>query len=141
MRIELGYPGADAERALLQGTSRRTLLDQLEPCIGADELAQLCAGVNRVHASAALIDYLQALIRHTRNSPDFATGLSPRAGLALLQSARAWALMDGRGEVLPEDVQAVIPGVVGHRLHSSTRHGRVDGTEVASHLIDSVAIP
>jgi MoxR-like ATPase len=141
MRIELGYPGADAERALLQGTSRRTLLNQLAPCIGADELAQLCAGVNRVHASAALIDYLQALIRHTRNSTDFAAGLSPRAGLALLQSARAWALMDGRGEVLPEDVQAVVPGVVGHRLHSSARHGRIDGAEVASHLIDSVAIP
>jgi MoxR-like ATPase len=141
MRIHLGYPGADAERALLQGTSRRTLLSQLEPCIGPEELANLCAGVNRVHASPALIDYVQALIRHTRNAPEFAVGLSPRAGLALLQAARAWALMDGRGEVLPEDVQAIVPGVVGHRLHTSTPHGRSNGAEVAERLIAAVAIP
>jgi MoxR-like ATPase len=141
MRIQLGYPGADAERALLQGTSRRTLLNQLEPCIGPDELANLCAGVNRVHASAALIDYLQALIRYTRTAPEFAAGLSPRAGLALLQAARAWALMDARAEVVPEDVQAVIPGVVGHRLHSSDLHGRINGVDVASRLIEAVAIP
>lgn len=141
MRIQLGYPGADAERALLQGTSRRTLLSQLEPCIGPEELANLCAGVTRVHASAALIDYLQALIRYTRTAPELAAGLSPRAGLALLQAARAWALMDARSEVLPEDVQAVIPGVVGHRLHSSDPHGRINDVDVASRLIEAVAIP
>ena len=141
MRIELGYPGPDAERALLQGTSRRVLLNQLEPCIGPDELAHLCAGVAKVHASPALIDYLQALIRYTRSAPEFASGLSPRAGLALLQAARAWALMDGRAEVLPEDVQAVLPGVVGHRLHFSGAHGRIDGADVAARLIEAVAIP
>jgi MoxR-like ATPase len=141
MRIQLGYPGADAERALLQGTSRRALLNQLAPCIVPEELMHLCSGVNRVHASSALIDYLQALIRHTRSAPEFSAGLSPRAGLALLQAARAWALMDGRGEVLPEDVQAVIPGVVGHRLHSSGAHGRINGADVSARLIEAVAIP
>ena len=70
-----------------------------------------------------------------------AAGLSPRAGLALLQAARAWALMDGRGEVLPEDVQAVVPGVVGHRLHTSDLHGRINGADVAARLIDAVPIP
>jgi len=141
MRIQLGYPGADAERTLLEGTSRRDLLNRLEPCMSADELADLRGGVTRVHSSSALIDYLQALIRHTRTSTDFASGLSPRAGLALLQAARAWALMDGRKEVLPEDVQAVIPGVVGHRLHASGQHGRVNGVDVASRLVSAVAIP
>ena len=141
MRIELGYPGADAERALLQGSSRRDLLNRLAPCMTPDELVDLRRGVEQVHASAALIDYLQALIRHTRTAPDFAAGLSPRAGLALLHAARAWALMDGRKEVLPEDVQCVIPGVVGHRLHASGQHGRVNGVDVASRLISAVAIP
>jgi len=141
MRIQLGYPGADAERALLQGVSRRDMLSTLTPCVDMDELAEMRAGIARVHVAPALIDYLQALIRHTRTTPEFVSGLSPRAGLALLHAARAWALMDGRAEVLPEDVQAVIPGVVGHRLHASGQHGRVNGVDVAARLIDAVAIP
>lgn len=141
MRIHLGYPGADAERALLQGTSRRDMLNELKACMSPEELAELRLGVGRVHASPALIDYLQALIRHTRTSSEFLSGLSPRAGLALLHAARAWALMDGRGEVLPEDLQAVIPGVVGHRLHASGQHGKVNGADVAASLICAVAIP
>jgi MoxR-like ATPase len=141
MRIELGYPGAEAERALLEGTSRRALLAALQPCIDPAELADLRAGVQRVYASSALIDYLQVLIRHTRNAPEYTSGLSPRAGLALLQAARAWALMDGRTEVLPEDVQAVIPGIVGHRLHTVGARGRTEGTQIAAQLIDAVPIP
>jgi len=141
MRIHLGYPGADAERALLQGTSRRDMLNELKACMSPEELAELRLGVGRVHASPALIDYLQALIRHTRTSSEFLSGLSPRAGLALLHAARAWALMDGRGEVLPEDLQAVIPGVVGHRLHASGQHGKVNGADVAASLICAVPIP
>jgi len=141
MRIQLGYPGVEAERALLQGTSRRDMLNGLKPCMRPEELVELQQGVTRVHAAPALIDYLQALIRHTRNSTDFAGGLSPRAGLSLLQAARAWALMDGRSEVIPEDVQAVIPGVVGHRLHASGQHGRINGVDIAARLISSVAIP
>ncbi len=141
MRIHLGYPGAEAERALLQGTSRRDMLNELKACMSPEELAELRLGVGRVHASPALIDYLQALIRHTRTSSEFLSGLSPRAGLALLHAARAWALMDGRGEVLPEDLQAVIPGVVGHRLHASGQHGKVNGADVAASLICAVAIP
>ena len=141
MRIELGYPGPEAERALLQGVSRRDMLTRLAPCMDQPELASIRDGVSRVHAAPALIDYLQALIRHTRTSADFANGLSPRAGLALLHAARAWALMDGRAEVLPEDVQAVLPPVVGHRLHATPQHGRVNGVDVAGRLIDAVAIP
>jgi len=141
MRIQLGYPGAEAERALLQGVSRRDMLTKLAPCLNAEELSAMRSGIARVHASPALIDYIQALIRHTRLTTEFVSGLSPRAGLALLHAARAWALMDGRAEVLPEDVQAVTPGVVGHRLHVNAQHGRVNGVDVAARLIDAVAIP
>ncbi|HEV8095604.1 MAG TPA: AAA family ATPase, partial [Burkholderiales bacterium] len=111
MRIELGYPGRDAERALLAGVDRRALLATLEPSLSAAELVELQQNVQEVHVAPALLDYVQALVEHTRRNPDFAAGLSPRAALALVHSARAWALIEGRDKVIPEDVQAVLPGV------------------------------
>ena len=141
MRIELGYPDASAERALLQGTDRREMLPQLRARMQPEELAKLQQTVRQVHASAALFDYLQALVAFTRQSPDYVSGLSPRAALALLNAARAWALMDGRKQVLPEDVQAIVPGVVGHRLYVAHDHTRISGAEVAETLIESVPIP
>jgi MoxR-like ATPase len=139
MRIELGYPDRDAERALLTGTDRRDLLATLEPCMSPAELMELQAGVQRVHVSPALLDYVQAIVEHTRRSPDYIAGLSPRAALALVHSARAWALLEGRDKVIPEDVQAILPGVAVHRLrpaHDVTR--RVD---VGAQLLAAVPIP
>src|SRR5688572_805701 len=141
MRIELGYPDAAAERALLQGSDRRDLLPQLAPGMALADLSRLQQSVRAVHASAALLDYLQALVEHTRKSPDYVNGLSPRATLALLNAARAWALMDGRTQVLPEDVQAIVPGVVGHRLYIARDHTRINGADVAEQLIEAVPIP
>ena len=141
MRIQLGYPGADAERALLQGEDRRDLLEQLGPALQSDDLAALQQEAQHVHAAPALLDYVQALVNYTRTSADYANGLSPRAALALLHAARAWALMESRAHVVPEDVQAVLPGVVGHRLTSSADVGRANSADVAQHLIRQVAIP
>src|SRR5512147_2228985 len=139
MRIELGYPAHDAERALLAGTDRRDLLATLEPCMSPAELVALQAQVRSVHAAPALLDYVQALVEHTRRSPDFATGLSPRAALALLHSARAWALIEGRDKVIPEDVQAVLPGVAAHRLRpAQNATGRID---LEAMLLSAVPIP
>jgi MoxR-like ATPase len=95
--------------------------------------------VRMVHASDALMDYLQALIARTRQSPHYVHGLSPRAGLALLHAARAWALMHGRNQVLPEDVQTVLPSVVGHRLLPAGEHAH--NKDLAESLINAVAIP
>ncbi len=141
MRIELGYPDNEAERALLQGQDRRDLLETLEPCMGIKELVELQQRAQAVHTSVALLDYVQALVNHTRRSADYVNGLSPRAALAMLHAARAWALMDGRGHVVPEDVQAVLPGVVGHRLAAASEVSRANGSDVAGHLISKVAIP
>jgi MoxR-like ATPase len=116
MRIELGYPDAAAERELLAGRDRRDLLADLQPTLTPAQLLTLQREVEEVHASPALLDYVQALIALSRQSDRFVAGLSPRAGLALLRAARAWARLEGREHVLPEDVQAVLPGVVGHRL-------------------------
>ena len=141
MRIELGYPDRDAERALLQGVERRDLIGALDSSLAPGELMELQGNVRAVHASPALLDYIQALVDHTRRSPEYMTGLSPRAALALLHASRAWALLEGRDKVLPEDVQAVLPGVAGHRLrpvHDGVRRTSVDK---AKGLIELVPIP
>ena len=119
MRINLGYPTITAERALLEGRDRRELVATLEPVLSGEAVAALQGRVWSIHASAALLDYIQSLLAFSRRAPSLATGLSPRAGLALLQAARAWALLEGRDFALPEDVQAVLPHVVGHRLQSA----------------------
>jgi MoxR-like ATPase len=139
MRIELGYPGRDAERALLSGVDRRALLATLEPSLSAAELVELQQNVQEVHVAPALLDYVQALVEHTRRNPDFAAGLSPRAALALVHSARAWALIEGRDKVIPEDVQAVLPGVATHRLRPA--HGAARRVDIGAMLLAAVPIP
>jgi len=141
MRIELGYPDAEAERALLNGTDRRDLLSTLAPRLKPEDLPRLQREVQQVHASSALLDYLQALVNHTRHTPDFTHGLSPRAALAMLQGARAWAFMDGRDHVTPEDLQAVLPAIVGHRLSPAGGPGTASRNELVKRLLQQVAIP
>ena len=116
MRISLGYPDPASERALLSGEDRRTMLARQAPVLAAGERDTLLAASSRIHVGPRLLDYVQALLARSRESADFSSGLSPRAGLALLAAARAWALLAGRDHVLPEDVQAVLPAVAGHRL-------------------------
>ena len=141
IRIQLGYPDRDAERGLLSGTERREIISTLQPCMESVELQIIQEKVREVHVSSALLDYIQAIISYTRLSPDYIHGMSPRAGLALLSSARAWALMDKRNQVLPEDVQAVLTGVVGHRLHSTDNHTHSSSVGFAENIIQKVAIP
>jgi len=137
MRIGLGYPDAAAERELLAGADRRLMLKDVSARIDTQTLLAWQAHVERVHVAPALLDYVQALLTATRSSPRWELGLSPRAGLALLRASRAWAMIDGRAQVVPEDVQAVLPSVAGHRLNSleGDGNGRLEG------LIESVAIP
>jgi len=141
MRIHLGYPDATAERALLAGAERRTMIDDLPACMQVEDLRQMQSAARAVFVSAALIDYVQALLAHTRQAAELVNGLSPRAGLALLNGARAWALIDGRAQVEPEDIQAVLPSVAGHRLHGQTVGGVIPGQELAERLLAEVAIP
>ena len=140
MRLELGYPDAEAERALLNGSDRRDLLSALPPQLDAAKLTALQREVQQVHASPALLDYLQALVLHTRRANEFEHGLSPRAALALLHAARAWAYMEGRGHVLPEDLQTVLPAVVAHRLHPTGRLSGASQTDLADRLLQQVAV-
>jgi MoxR-like ATPase len=137
MRIEMGYPDRAAERALLKGRDRRELVESLQPVIGADKLAAMQQLATRVHVADPLLDYVQNLLDATRRAGEFAEGLSPRAGLSLVAAARAWALLAGRDMVLPEDVQAVAPSVIGHRLRPAGGGRTINITR----LLESVPIP
>ena len=116
LRISLDYPNADAERALLTGEDRLELIGRLSPCLDVKDIDRLRARARAVLASPALLDYLQALLAASRKHGEAKVGLSPRAGLALLAAARAWALLGGREYVIPEDLQAVFVAVAAHRL-------------------------
>ncbi|MEM1113101.1 MAG: AAA family ATPase [Pseudomonadota bacterium] len=116
MRLELGYPHPRAEREMLISRHSGAGMPSLKQCIDAQQLTEIRATVTDVHASDSLLDYLQRLVAYTRQSAEFDVGLSPRGALALLDCARTWAVMNGRGHVVPEDVQVVLPAVAAHRL-------------------------
>ena len=116
MCLSLGYPDAAAERALLLGEDRRVLLKTLPAAMTPAELAAAQHALKQIHVSASLVDYVQALAAASRQNGMFAEGMSPRAAIALLQAARAWAALEGRNHVLPEDEQAVLVPVCAHRL-------------------------
>ncbi|MEY4375873.1 MAG: hypothetical protein RJB26_423 [Pseudomonadota bacterium] len=135
MRLSLGYPSAKHERALLLGEDRRDLLARLAPGLTPAQLAELQADVRAVHASPALLDYLQALAGAVRHHGSLEGGLSPRAVMALLRAAQAQALLNGRQGVLPEDLQSVFVPVVAHRVHLRTGTGAASGTEDTSTVL------
>lgn len=139
MRIHLGYPDFKAERELLTGRSRGELLRQTRPLITVERLKELQESVRNVFVSEAILDYIQDLLGRSRNNSQQYLGLSPRAGIALLQASKAWALTEGREMVLPEDVQAVAGSVLEHRLDPE---GRITGSEyrASRHLIEMVSI-
>jgi MoxR-like ATPase len=141
MRIQMGYPDAQAERGLLSGVDRREIVAQLSPQMESSELLAMQKRAREVFVSPALLDYVQAILRHTREEARYTHGLSPRAGLALLSAARAWALLDGRDAVIPEDVQAVLPGVASHRLQAVGEHARQNSDVLVRELIEAVVIP
>ena len=118
MRIDMGYPDRAAEKKLLLGQGAEVLLDRMDACLPAESVAEIQEQVRQVHVSDPFIEYLQDIVGFTRTTDHFQVGLSPRAGLALLQAARSWAFLQGRDYTVPEDLQKILPWVAGHRLKS-----------------------
>jgi MoxR-like ATPase len=139
MRIELGVPDRVSERAMLLGMDRREMLKELKPAFGPKTLLEIQDNVRKVHASSALLDYLQDLLDASRQR--HSTGLSPRAGLALLHASQAWALMNKREMVLPEDIQAVGIAVMAHRLGHDIEQPGQSGRTLADNLLHTVPVP
>ncbi len=140
MCITLGYPDHASERELLAGADRREAITRLRAVMSPDELMAAQAVVQRVHASDALLDYLQALIKATRSGAWFVEGLSPRAGIGVLRAARARALLDERDYVAPDDVQYVLPQTIAHRLVPIAGAGRGRVEQVRA-MIEAVPLP
>lgn len=140
MRINIGYPDQQAEMELLKGSNRHDMIEQLRPVITPEQLIILQKSVHQVHMSQAILDYVLSLIRSSRLSPWFISGLSPRAGLALQKCARAWALLHGRDHVLPEDIQQILPSVAAHRLQVHPEHQDKSIDELVIMLIKQVPV-
>jgi MoxR-like ATPase len=136
MRVHLGYPAPAAERELLSGLDRRDLVHTLDAVASPDNLHELQRAVQEVHVAPALLDYVQALVAHTRRAPGVNAGLSPRAAIGLLRAARAFALIGGRQAVIPEHVQAVFAAVVEHRVRQ-----RGNDAAVVARLLEAVPVP
>ena len=140
LRITLGYPDRASERMLLAGTDRRQAALQLAPVLTPTDLLLAQAEVLKVRAGEPLLDYLQALIAATRSGAWFSDGLSPRAGIAVLRVARARALMAGRDYVAPDDIQAILPQAIAHRLTPVSGCGRGPVEQVRA-MVEAIAIP
>ena len=139
MRISLGYPANTAEKELLGGQDRREMLKSVSPSCDAAAVLSWQQEVVAVRTAPALLDYILALVHSTREHHSLTQGLSPRAGLALKRAAQAWAFLEGRSGVIPEDIQAVFSAVAGHRLISRSENHK--GAPTAEEILNSVAIP
>jgi len=140
MKIQLGYPDPDAERALLSGGNPRELMYQMQPVVSIERFCEIQAAVGEIHCSDGLLRYVQHLVHATRNPGLFVYGLSPRAGLAVVQASRAWALMGGRNHAEPGDVQAVFAAIADHRLTPAEQHSS-RSIDLINGLLEQIAIP
>lgn len=140
MRVSLGYPDPVAEREIILGKDRRVLLEGMKPIISVPDLFKLQLVIQEIHVSDALLDYIQRMVHFTRTNSGFTYGLSPRATIALVKCSKAWAYIAGRDHVIPEDVQAVLPPVVEHRLRGSVDHSGHEGTGLANRILTEVDV-
>jgi len=140
MRIELGYPTHQAERELLTGGDVRSKISELPVCIDPNKLREIYMACEQVQASGSLLDYLQRLVRYTRETKGFAYGISPRGSLALLRSAKTWAFMHGRQYVVPEDLQTLLIPVFAHRLRSADDYAEHGGVALVQRLLAEVDV-
>ena len=140
LSFALGYPDPVAERQLLTSEDRARMLDRTEAILSPQDVEHLQQDCERIHVSENLLDYVQALLRETRDDRWFETGLSPRAGLALLNASRAHAFLDGREFVAPEDIKTIFPALARHRLNPSSGFSQTPEEQVIE-LLDQVPIP
>jgi len=137
MCISLGYPSADAEKQLLKGVNRRHIIDQIKAALETDTLQKVQALVHKVKCSDSLIDYTYRLVDFSRSNSNYHHGLSPRAAITLLHAAKAWALIEGRNHLLPDDIQAVFPSVAEHRISNGQKKA---DNPISQNILKSVDI-
>lgn len=139
-RIKLGYPDRSSEIRLLRESGTHKERETVRPLLSPEKVLRCQQMAAKIHISETLVQYVQNLLEHTRTSPDFHTGLSPRAGLSLVRATQAWAFIQGRDYCLPEDVQKLLPFVAGHRLHRVDSQAEMSNDELMDLLL-SVPVP
>ena len=140
LSFSLGYPDPAAERELLVTEDRARLLDRTEPMLSVEDVKELQADCEKIHVSENLLDYIQALLKETRDDRWFECGLSPRAGLALMRASRALAFLENRDFVTPEDIKTVFPGLARHRLSPTSGFSQSPDEQI-NELLSQVPIP
>ena len=140
VRLSLGYPHPEFEKSLLLSGEKRAMANSAKPQLTSEQLIEMQSQVEQINVSESIVDYLLKLVIETRRSPDLVHGLSPRAGLAITQAAKAYAWLQQRDFVIPEDVQHVFVSVVGHRLQAS-RQSQLNGDDVAEAILQNTAVP
>lgn len=140
MRIELGYPDRHAELEIYKGNDPSRGLGNLKARVTTEQLLQIQHAVDKVSASDGLLDYLQRLVAFTRTEKDFSLGISPRGALALLRCAKTWALIHGRKHVIPEDIQAVMPSVIAHRVRDAANYTDQSGYALVERILNEVDV-
>ncbi len=140
MRIELGYPDPAAERELYRGVDPRQRLKALQTKLQAEDISKIRADASQVIVSEAILDYVQRIVQHTRTSPEFYCGVSPRGALALLNCAKTWAYVHARDHLLPDDVQAVMPSVLGHRVREVEDYDNSTGDALVDKVLNTVDV-
>jgi MoxR-like ATPase len=138
LRISLGYPEADAERRLFKGESGRGKLAELKPVITIDQLFELQQAASKIYLADTVIDYLQDLVKYTRSSNQFISGISTRACIGFVDAIKAYALIQGRDFVIIEDVQALFPSLVAHRLEPTGQI--ISADQIGKNIIEAVAV-
>lgn len=141
MRLSMGYPSQAAELTLLKGEDRRAMLSQQSALLSPSDLLVMQGEVAAIHTSDALLEYLLNLVRHTREHQELNEGLSPRAGLSLKRCAQAWAYLEGRSGVLPEDLQAVFVSTVAHRMTPRSETSTAEAQDLAAEVLEQVPVP
>jgi len=139
--FSLGHPSREAEKLLLQGREREDLIRELAPVSNASQINRMQDNVSQVHASNSIIEYVQDILQETRSNTNFSSGLSPRAGLALLKTSRSWAYLQERDYVIPEDVQATMPYIVRHRLTLKDTLSPAEHFDKIKAILEQVPIP
>ena len=138
MRLQIGYPDPSAERELLNNRDQRENIAEMQLTLTPEDITHISERIPQVHATDTLLDYVQRLVAYTRQDNLFSFGLSPRGAMALIRSARTWALMHNRMHVIPEDVQMVLPAVVDHRLRSISDTSGRSGESYSQCLLNEV---
>ncbi|MFK7864063.1 MAG: AAA family ATPase [Pseudohongiellaceae bacterium] len=140
MRLKLGYPDQRAERALLEMSTERDKVEEVSRCLSLDQVEQFRKQSAQVIASESLLDYAQRLIAFTRHKDNYSFGLSPRGSLAMMRSAKTWALMSGRNHVIPEDLQTILPAVVEHRVRGAADEEGASGAALVQRMLNEVDV-